>query len=439
MNRDLYKVLLEWKDDEHRFPLLLRGARQAGKSYLVSQFGAKEFDQLITLNFERDPELKEVFSSNDPKEILERIMLFTGNRPKPGRTLLFLDEIQECPEAISALRYFYEEFSDLHIIGAGSLLEFALRSKDIRIPVGRIQYLYLYPMSFGEFMDAMGESELRHHIRHPENLENLPSGVHNKLIDLVKKYYLIGGMPKAIETYLSTGELSKCQKVQRAILDTYQDDFGKYARESKHEHLKRVFEAVSTTVGQRLVYARIDSQSRSRELKKAMELLETAGIITRVSQTNASGIPLSSGRHESIFKVIFLDVGLMHAMNNIYPETVRAKDLNAIFRGGVAEQFAGQELLALHSPFSRKTLYYWGRQAKNSIAEIDYLTDIGSQVVPVEIKSGPKGHLKSMFMYIEKHQCDTAYRISQAPFKKEGPLTSIPFYAMEAFFGNEDE
>ncbi|MEZ5071230.1 MAG: AAA family ATPase [Bacteroidales bacterium] len=434
MKRDLYQTLIEWKHEQHRFPLLLRGARQTGKSYLVTQFGEKEFDRIITLNFERNPEFKEIFSSNDPEEILERIMLFTGTRPKSGGSLLFLDEIQECPEAITSLRYFYEELPELHVIGAGSLLEFALRSKDIRVPVGRIQYLYLYPLSFGEFLDATGEIELRQHVKRPENLKNLPGGVHNKLIELVKKYYLIGGMPKAVQTYVTTGELSHCQKIQQSILDTYQDDFAKYARESMHGHLKKVFEAASTTVGQRMIYAGIDSQSRSRELKKALELLETAGIVTRVSQTNASGVPLSSGRHHSIFKVIFLDVGLMHAMNNIYPETVRSKDLNAIFRGGVAEQFAGQEIVAYQSPFRRKNLYFWGRQAKNSTAEIDYLVDMDAQVVPVEIKSGPKGHLKSLFMYIEKHRSERAYIVSQAPYKKEGPLYSIPFYAMEAFF-----
>jgi predicted AAA+ superfamily ATPase len=160
--------------------------------------------------------------------------------------------------------------------------------------------------------------------------------------------------------------------------------------------------------------------------------------VAQESQTNVSGIPLSSGRHDTIFKVIFLDVGLMHAMNNIYPETVRAKDLNAIFKWGVAEQFAGQEILATQSPFSRIELFYWGRKARNSTAEIDYLVDIDSRIVPVEIKSGPKGHMKSMFMYIEKYTCETAYRISQAPFKIEGPLTSIPFYAMEAFFKRHD-
>jgi predicted AAA+ superfamily ATPase len=186
-------------------------------------------------------------------------------------------------------------------------------------------------------------------------------------------------------------------------------------------------------VGQKFVYARVDHSVKSRELKEALELLETAGIVTRVRQTSGSGIPLASNVHESIFKVLFLDVGLLHAISGVYSETAREKDFTTIFKGAVAEQFAGQELIACQSPYTRAELYYWGRQAKSSTAEVDYLIEKDARVIPVEIKSGPTGRMKSMHMFIDKYHCEKAIRISQAPFKKELPIISLPFYAIEGF------
>jgi predicted AAA+ superfamily ATPase len=437
MRRDIYQVLTGWKNSSNRRPLLVRGARQTGKTYIINEFGNQEFRNLTYLNFERNPEYKDIFQTNNPIEIVEKISLYTAKNTEPGKTLLFIDEIQECPKAIVALRYFFEEMPDLHVIAAGSLLEFALKSEDFRMPVGRIQYLFLYPLSFGEFLDAMGESELRVYTAEISNLAKLPMTLHNKLNELVRKYLIVGGMPAVLKEYITARNIINVQRRQRSIIDTYIDDFAKYSRVSKHNNLRKVFNAIPGMVGQKFVYTRVDRSVKSRELKEALELLETAGIAYRVRQTSGSGLPLSVGVHESIFKVLFLDVGLFHAISGLYSETAKEKNLNAIFKGAVAEQFTGQEIKAYQSPYTKSELYYWGRKAKSSTAELDYLIEKEARVVPVEIKSGPTGRMKSMHMFIEKYSTENAIRISPAPFKKGQPILSIPFYGIESYLATK--
>jgi len=245
MKRDIYKLLKEWKIDDHRRPLLLRGARQVGKTYIINEFGHNEFKTFITLNFEKKPEYKDIFKSLDPDDIIENISLFTGLKIEVGETLLFLDEVQECAEAIIALRYFYEEKQSLHIIAAGSLLEFTINSQGFKMPVGRVQYLFLFPLSFGEFLDALGKSDLRMHISDLKHLKNLPDAIHKKLNNDVKKYFILGGMPSVINQYIRDRDVIKCQRIQQS------DDFGKYATQTKHRYLNKIFNVVPTMVGQK--------------------------------------------------------------------------------------------------------------------------------------------------------------------------------------------
>lgn len=433
MKRDIYKNLLEWKDSKTRLPILFRGARQTGKTFIISNFGNTEFKNFIILNFERNREYKDIFNTRIPVEIIEKITLFTGQRIEPGRTLLFFDEIQECPEAIVSLRYFFEEMPELHVIGAGSLLEFSLLSEEFRMPVGRVQYLYLYPMSFGEFLEAMDETELRSYIAEYDNLQNLPAGLHDKLNNYIRKYYIIGGMPAVVSEYVTSHDIIKCQRIQRSIIDTYIDDFAKYARVAKHNNLRNVFNAIPGMVGKKFVYAQVDRLTKSRELKEALELLETAGVVSRVFQTNGGGVPLASDINESYFKVLFLDIGLFHAISGIYTETAKENDFTAIFKGAVAEQFAGQELIACLSPYTKARLFYWGRQVKNSTAEIDYLIEKDGQAIPVEIKSGPTGRMKSLLFFIENYKSEKALKISQASFSLNNTIVSLPFYGIESF------
>jgi len=259
MKRDIYHYLCQWKTESNRRPLLLRGARQTGKTFVVNQFGNNEFKSYIILNFERNPEFKDIFITLSPKDIIEKITLFTGKRIETGKSLLFFDEIQECPQAIISMRYFFEEMPGLHIIGAGSLLEFTLQSENFRMPVGRIQYLYMFPLSFGEFLDALGEGALRTYLLDFSNLPKIPESLHNKLNEYVRKYFLLGGMPAVVHEYCTTADMLKCFTIQRSIIDTYIDDFAKYSAITKHRYLQKIIESVPKMLGQKFVYAHIDN------------------------------------------------------------------------------------------------------------------------------------------------------------------------------------
>jgi len=434
MKRDIYALLQEWKNDNNRRPLLLRGARQVGKTYIVNKFGQKEFDSFITLNFEKNPEYKDIFQSLVPEDIIERIALFTGMRVIPGKTLLFFDEVQDCAAAIMALRYFYEEKQALHIIAAGSLLEFTIKSKDFRMPVGRVQYIYLFPLSFSEFLEALGETALRDHISNPTHLKLIPDALHQKLNEYIKKYFLIGGMPAVVNQYITSHDIIACQRIQRLIIDTYLDDFGKYARKIKHRYLTKIFNAVPTMVGRKFKYSHVDNTIKSRELKEALELLEMAGVVRKIKKTSGAELPLEAGVKEQHFKVLFMDVGLLHAANEIYSDTAQAKDFTTLFHGAVAEQFVGQELLAYQNPYSKPSLYYWARDAKNSSAELDYLFQKNAAIIPIEVKSGSIGRMKSLFMFLDKYNSNCGLKISQARYLEKEKILCLPLYSIESFF-----
>jgi len=432
MKRDVDSVLLQWKDEIGRLPLLVRGARQVGKSFTVSGFGEKHFDNCVIVNFEQRPEYGECFSSIIPDEIIENISIISRQDIVPGKTLLFLDEIQECPRAILSLRYFYEQLPELHVIGAGSLLEFALRQDDFRMPVGRIQYLYMKPLSFGEFLDASGEEKSRELIVRTKPNKPLNPAIHQKLISLVKKYMILGGMPAVVEEYLRSGNFNRCSRIQSVITRTYRDDFGKYAAKSKHEYLQKVFLAVPRLVGRKFKYSHVDSSLRSRELKEALELLARAGVVTLVKRTSGAGLPLGAGVNERHFKVISLDVGLMQNICGAQEEILLSEDVTKINAGAIAEQFAGQELLAYRDVFTEPSLYYWARESRNSSAEVDYLLVLNSSILPVEVKSGATGRLKSIRLFLEKYPAPAGIRFSQLPFSTIASIISIPLYAIES-------
>lgn len=263
--------------------------------------------------------------------------------------------------------------------------------------------------------------------------------LHNKLCEYIRKYFLIGGMPGVIKEYCDSKGIIKCQIIQRAIIDTYIDDFGKYASKIKHRYLTKIFNVVPSMVGQKFVYSRVDSTIKSRELKEALELLEKAGFLTKVNKTSGAGLSLETGVKEQYFKTLFLDVDLLHAINGIYSDTVQAKDFNSIFNGALAEQFVGYELFALQNPHSKPKLYYWTRDAKNSKAKIDYLIVKNTTIIPIEVKSGKTGRLKSMKLYLDTYQNEFGPKISQDRFNTDKPILSIPFYAIESFIRHVNE
>ena len=310
MRRDVEKELISWKLQKDRYPLIIRGARQVGKSYLVETFGKNHFKNIVVANFEFHPHLKDCFKSLDPSEIINKLQLLLGAQIKEDDTLLFLDEIQECPQAIMSLRYFKEKLSKLAVIAAGSLLEFALRSPDFKMPVGRIHFLYLEPFSFSEYLDATCNQNLKEFLSEVRLTDPIDDVIHKKLLELLRIYLIVGGMPAVLKEYLSSHDLMNCQRIQTGILQTYRSDFGKYAKISQHKYLQKVFDAAPRLVGQRIKYSNIDVDSRSTDLKNALNLLVLAGIVRPVYLTKAGGHPLGAQINEQKFKINFLDVGL---------------------------------------------------------------------------------------------------------------------------------
>ncbi len=431
MHRDIDKTLIEWKNNPRRLPLLLRGARQVGKSYTVRAFGENHFDNLVEIDFELAPQFTGCFSNLDPAEINQKISILARQDIIAGKTLLFLDEIQKCPQAIKSLRYYFEKMPQLHIIAAGSLLEFALESEKLEVPVGRVQYLFMRPMSFGEFCTVINEDRLREQLGKVDFLRTIDDDLHTHAINLLNKYYLVGGMPAVVDEFRLSGNIRQCQHIQASINQTYRDDFGKYASRVKHRYLELVFMSVPKMVGDKFKYSHVDGDIPSRELKEAVELLEKAGVVNCVKATGGDGLPMEAGAKSRHFKYIFLDVGLMQNMCGYSGDIMQSNDILSVHRGAVAEQFVGTELMAAADPYSKPLLYYWVREAKNSCAELDYCIAHGSKVIPVEVKSGPRGKLKSLQLFMIKYNTSKAVVISQKKYYQDKEVLFLPLYAIE--------
>jgi hypothetical protein len=429
MQRTLEAELSRWKDREEHLPILLRGARQVGKSYLVERFGEKSFGDVVVADFEIRPELKEAFSTRDPKEILMRLE-FALRRPiQAGKTLLFLDEIQLCPEALIALRYFKEKMPKLHVIAAGSLLEFLLKEENFSFPVGRVEFLYLRPLSFVEYLYSvsplMAERLQQFDLKHqPSELE------HQELLKLVRRYLFVGGMPAAVTESLKDESLLETQRVHYRILQAYENDFGKYAEHVQHKYLRTIFQKAPTRVSQILKFSHLDSDARSRELKPALELLCHAGLFQRVFATTASGLPLHAHLKEDRYKLLYLDVGLLQTANKVEATHFFEQDILQINAGMIAEQFVGQELTAYALPYQNASLLFWERSGAE--AEVDYVMSIGSDIVPIEVKAGTTGSLRSMHIFMEEKKNRLGIRISEQPLSLQGKILSIPFYLISS-------
>lgn len=431
MRRAIEKELISWKAQKERYPLIVRGIRQVGKSYLVESFGKTYFQNCTTVNFEFQPQLKDCFKSLDPFEIINKLQLLIGTQIKEPDTLLFFDEIQECPQAIMSLRYFREKMPNLAVIAAGSLLEFALRSPDFRMPVGRIHFLYLEPMSFSEFLDAGGNQKLKQFISEIKLTDSIDDIVHKKNLELLRTYLIVGGMPAALKEYLESQDLMNCQKIQTALLETYRSDFGKYAKISQHQYLQKIFDTVPRLVGQRIKYSNIDTHARSRDLKNALNLLVLAGIIKPIYLSKASGLPLGAQINEQKFKLNFFDVGLMQNLCGLQARLSIEENFMQINGGSVAEQFVGQELRAYSDKHKPANLYFWAREKKGSQAEVDFVINIASNILPIEVKAGKEGRLKSLRIFLEDKKANIGIRFSQDKLSYYDKILSIPLYMIE--------
>lgn len=403
MHRFALDYLRQWKVRASRKPLVVRGARQVGKSHLVRMFAQEEFEHLLEVNFERLPDTASLFQSNAPHTIC-RLLEARFNRPlTPGRSLLFLDEIQAAPEVFAVLRYFREELPDLHVIAAGSLLEFVLRDHDFSMPVGRVEYLHLGPMVFEEFLLAVGRDRLRDWLVHYKPSDKIPSGMHAELSRLVRQYTVIGGMPEAVAAFSRTESYQECEQIQQAMLATYRDDFNKYGRRVKQQRVEKVFARVPLMVGRKFMYSQVDREERSRDLGEALTLLQLARVVHRVRHTHGNGIPLGAEADDRTFKVLFMDVGLLCSSCGLrMTEVVQSDELMLINSGAVCEQVVGQHLLYAAPFFMEPELFCWMRQARGSNAEVDFVIAVRDQVVPVEVKAGKTGTLKSLHVFLRE-------------------------------------
>lgn len=428
MLRVIDSQLVEWKNQPGRKPLLLRGARQVGKSFAVENFGKKQFDSMVIANFEFERKYKQCFNTLDPMTIISNISAIAQQEIKPNETLLFLDEIQECPEAILALRYFKEKMPELHLIAAGSLLEFTLNDSQFRMPVGRVQSLYVKPCSFQEFLCAVGDARLCEQLAIATPATGVSPVIHELLLEKLREYFLIGGMPEVVSYYAEHKNLHLCHQLQASILEFYQRDFGKYAQKISIEYLHAIFDKIPQIAAKNFRYVEIDPKTQSRNIKPALKALVDAGLIYQVYQTSASGLPLSATINDRKFKLLFVDLGLLNHAGKLDIHTLAQDNLILLNRGTLGEQFVGQELLAYSISYEEAHLYYWEREKKSSTAEIDFVINVGSEIYPVEVKAGATGRLKSLQLFIDEKKSKIGVRISQNQLSFNGRILTVPLY-----------
>lgn len=415
--------LSEWASRKTHKPVLLRGARQVGKSTAIRHLGER-FESYVEINFEKQPEYKVLFQSNlDVARIIPQMAAMSGKPIKPGATLLFLDEIQECPQAIMSLRFFKEDIPDLHVIAAGSLLEFALEELPT-FGVGRIHSMFMYPMTFDEFLKANGEHLLVDARSRASSSAPLPEPLHEKLIKLLRTYMLVGGMPEVVAKWVETQDFLQCQEVQDDIIVSYEDDFPKYRKRIEPALLRQVLRSAAVQVTDKFVYSQVGGGYKAGEVKKALDMLTLAGILVPVTHTDANGVPLGSEADNSYRKILLLDTGLMLRLLNMTmgdatrmtSQILTASATELVNKGPMAEMIVGLELLRYQTPNIRHELFYWVRQAKNSQAEIDYVIGYMQRVLPVEVKAGTQGGMKSLWIFMHEKNLADAVRCSLENF-----------------------
>jgi uncharacterized protein len=440
------QFLASWKESASRKPLVLRGARQTGKTWLVQNVGKTLWGDVAYVNFERDPDAAQCFSSNDPRATIAVLEARLKRSIVLGKNLLFLDEIQAAPGVLAKLRWFHEELPQLHVVAAGSLLDFALANPAFSMPVGRISYAHIEPMTFAEFLLACGEERLNAFIRSSEISRPVPDPIHDQLMKLVRTYSFVGGMPAAVAAWVETRSYQGVAELQRDLLQTMRDDFAKYESVSlsrvNTSRVAKVFASMPKLVGRKFMPSEIDREEKSFNLKEAFRLLSLARVVTPVQRTFANGVPIGAEVDERYQKVCFLDVGLYTNMTGLDASVVSERaDLTLINEGQLAEQLVGQELRACR-PFNQEPqLFTWARETKNSNAEVDYVLQVSGSVVPVEVKAGATGRLRSLQMMVQEKDLPLAVRVCSQPMQYSelqtalpvGPsrnfkLLSIPFY-----------
>ena len=430
IQRKIDDVLLTWQRSSSRKPLLIRGARQVGKSTAVRNL-SKQFDYFIEINFDEQPEYQNLFANtSDIGDLIEQLAIITQTEIIEGRTLVFLDEIQASLPAISKLRYFYEKKPNLHVIAAGSLLEFAL-SELPSFGVGRVRSLFMYPFSFIEFLGALNEKPLASMIQQSNSERPINPIFHEKLKSYFKKFLIIGGMPQAVQTYVAKGDLLEVQRILGDLLIAIQADFVKYKRQIPPTNIKSVFESIVKQVGTKFKYSNDLTSLTNPMIKQVIDLLEMAGLVYQVTHSSSNGIPLGAEANPKKIKLLIFDTGIYQRILGLDVASLLLKDdIEVINKGNIAELFVGLELLKSNDAYEKTALYYWHREAKNSQAEVDYVIQNQDFILPVEVKAGTKGAMQSMHLFMDEKKSRYGLRLSLENFTEYEKVKVLPLYAV---------
>ncbi|MEI6050244.1 MAG: AAA family ATPase [Bacteroidota bacterium] len=430
IKRKIDSALLAWSKETSRKPLLLRGARQVGKSSVVREL-SKHFEFFLEVNFEEHKKAHSLFNGDlSPEELCNNLSTMYNIPVIEGRTLLFFDEVQACLPAISSLRFFYEKFRGLHLIAAGSLLEFVFEDLP-SFGVGRIRSMFIYPFSFDEFLPACNENLLLK-AKNDASLDfPLHDAVHQKLLSYLKKFLILGGMPEVIAEYVQEHNIRECQRILDDLIISLKADFTKYRKRVPMLRISEVFESTVQQAGSKFKYAGVFSQANHKQIKEALDVLIMAGLVIPVTHTSANGIPLGAESDLKKRKMLIFDTGIFQRLAGLNIQEVLFEDgFNAVNKGKIAELFIGLELLKASSCYQHNDLYYWHREALNSNAEVDYLIMKDQKIIPVEIKSGTKGSMQSLYLFIKEKKAPFGIRFSLENFSSYGQIRSYPLYSV---------
>lgn len=424
MYRQAFGRLKEWKNSASRLPLVVKGARQVGKTWLVKHFGEEEYENVAYVNFDRDQSAKKIFAPDyDPERLISRIGSHTGQEIAPGNTLIFLDEIQECPEALESLKYFAEEAPEYHVVVAGSLLGIYLH-EGASFPVGKVEFLDIYPLNFREFLTALGERKLVDDLRKHEQDDLMP--FHEKLIDYYKTYLVVGGMPAVVNEFSKTRSFLRVREVQERIVDAYNRDFSKHAPASEVPRIIEIFNIIPHTLAKenkKFMFGAIKQSARMREYEAALLWLINAGIVSKVNAVNKIALPLPAYANHDAFKLFYVDVGLLGYKSELRPEVIM--DDNPFleeFKGALAEQYVFQEMIA-----AGVQPYYYSKD--DSRAELDFLVDTKDGPAPIEVKSGKALASKSFTAIMrENPKVVRGYKLSLLPYAENERVVNLPIY-----------
>lgn len=432
IKRGIELDLTAWKTATARRPMVLRGARQVGKSFLAQWFAKNHFQNFVEVNFEARPDAKSVFEDLNVVKICRELSALFNAPIEPGKTLLFLDEIQECPQALLALRYFFEEMPDLHVIAAGSLLDLLLNDppEGLRIPVGRIEYRYMQPISFREFLAALGESGLSSALSTISLKAPFSEALHSRALSLLGEYIQVGGMPAVVEMFQQQRATTRYRELQASIHQTYRDDFRKYRGRIDADLLEGCYRRLPFYATKKFKYNELLPDTQSRTTRRVLDLFEMARVITKIHRTAGNGVPLDGEQKVNDYKYTAIDIGILN--NSLQLPLITRNDWssNFVHSGIVAEQFVGQELLSLAPSFVEPRLYYWQREQHNSNAQVDFLVGFSGRVIPIEVKAGSTGALKSLRMFMENKGSEIGVRISQHELSFHDRILSVPLYAV---------